>query len=206
MHNNNTAICVPSPIKPAKQNQSIDMPQTSRMLANKDNSYNFDVSRQSAQVLPRTQQMSPQHKPMIRYSSIDKFDNQQRIITGQSTLSVGNLKPISHETSAAKAEAIMKGVVTRPMTLNTDVSPRGPPHHGSQTRRDTEDDEPWAEIANFNKLLDIKIKLDEASDLKRKADLQKAYLDQQLQMSAQKQNFEKLEKEHQSKKMQSFMA
>ena len=40
------------------------------------------------------------------------------------------------------------------------------------------DEEPWAEIARFNQLLDIKIKLDEATEQKRKADIQKAYLDQ----------------------------
>ena len=33
------------------------------------------------------------------------------------------------------------------------------------------DDEPWAEVAKFNKLLDIKIKLDEASEMKRKANM-----------------------------------
>ena len=45
-------------------------------------------------------------------------------------------------------------------------------------------DEPWAEVAKFNKLLDIKIKLDEASEMKRKANMQKAYLDQQVQLKA----------------------
>ena len=40
------------------------------------------------------------------------------------------------------------------------------------------EDEPWAEVAKFNKLLDIKIKLDEATEYKRKANMQKAYLDQ----------------------------
>ena len=41
-----------------------------------------------------------------------------------------------------------------------------------------EDDEPWAEVAKFNQLLDMKIKLDEASEMKRKASMQRAYLDQ----------------------------
>ena len=43
--------------------------------------------------------------------------------------------------------------------------------------RQNEEDEQWAEVANFNKLLDIKQKLDEASEIKRKADMQRAYLD-----------------------------
>ena len=34
-----------------------------------------------------------------------------------------------------------------------------------------EDDEPWAEVAKFNQLLDLKIKLDEASEMKRKANM-----------------------------------
>ena len=34
-----------------------------------------------------------------------------------------------------------------------------------------EEDEPWAEVAKFNQLLDIKIKLDEASEMKRKANI-----------------------------------
>ena len=33
------------------------------------------------------------------------------------------------------------------------------------------EDEPWAEVAKFNQLLDIKIKLDEASEVKRKANM-----------------------------------
>lgn len=45
-------------------------------------------------------------------------------------------------------------------------------------RQNAEEDEQWAEVANFNKLLDIKQKLDEASEIKRKADMQRAYLDQ----------------------------
>ena len=44
--------------------------------------------------------------------------------------------------------------------------------------RQSEEDDHWAEVANFNKLLDIKQKLDEASEQKRKADMQRAYLDQ----------------------------
>lgn len=44
-------------------------------------------------------------------------------------------------------------------------------------RQNNEEDEQWAEVANFNKLLDIKQKLDEASEIKRKADMQRAYLD-----------------------------
>lgn len=44
-------------------------------------------------------------------------------------------------------------------------------------RQNAEEDEQWAEVANFNKLLDIKQKLDEASEIKRKADMQRAYLD-----------------------------
>ena len=36
---------------------------------------------------------------------------------------------------------------------------------------DNEEDEPWAEVAKFNQLLDIKIKLDEASEMKRKANI-----------------------------------
>ena len=40
-----------------------------------------------------------------------------------------------------------------------------------------EEDEPWAEVAKFNQLLDMKIKLDEASEVKRKANIQRAYLD-----------------------------
>ena len=47
-----------------------------------------------------------------------------------------------------------------------------------------EEDEPWAEIAKFNKMLDIKNKLDEVNDNKRKADMQRAYLDQQIQIRA----------------------
>lgn len=50
-------------------------------------------------------------------------------------------------------------------------------YYKSVNKKDSED-EPWAEIARFNQLLDIKIKLDEASELKRKADQQRAYLDQ----------------------------
>ena len=46
------------------------------------------------------------------------------------------------------------------------------------------EDEPWAEVAKVNKLLDIKIKLDEATEFKRKANMQKAYLDQQVQLKA----------------------
>ena len=34
-----------------------------------------------------------------------------------------------------------------------------------------EDDEPWAEVAKFNQLLDLKIRLDEASEMKRKANI-----------------------------------
>jgi len=34
-----------------------------------------------------------------------------------------------------------------------------------------EEDEPWAEVAKFNQLLDMKIKLDEASEARRKADM-----------------------------------
>ena len=49
---------------------------------------------------------------------------------------------------------------------------------------DSEEDEPWAEVAKFNQLLDLKIKLDEASDFKRKANVQKSYLDQQLKAKA----------------------
>ena len=45
-------------------------------------------------------------------------------------------------------------------------------------------DDPWDEVAKFNKLLDIKIKLDEASEQKRKVDIQRAYLDQQVQAKA----------------------
>ena len=41
-----------------------------------------------------------------------------------------------------------------------------------------EEDEPWAEVAKFNQLLEMKIKLDEASEQKRKANMQRAYLDQ----------------------------
>ena len=56
------------------------------------------------------------------------------------------------------------------------------------------DEEPWAEIARFNQLLDIKIKLDEASEQKRKADIQKAYLDQQVRVKVDKVNEAKREK------------
>lgn len=34
-----------------------------------------------------------------------------------------------------------------------------------------EEEENWAEVAKFNQLLDIKIKLDEASEMKRKANI-----------------------------------
>jgi len=37
-------------------------------------------------------------------------------------------------------------------------------HHSLIKRQSDEEDEPWAEIAKFNQLLDIKIKLDEASE------------------------------------------
>ena len=58
---------------------------------------------------------------------------------------------------------------------------------GSQTKQPSrakllkkpkdDEDEPWAEVAKFNQLLDMKIKLDEASEVKRKASMQRAYLD-----------------------------
>ena len=51
------------------------------------------------------------------------------------------------------------------------ISKDGAQHIGDK------EDEPWAEVAKFNKLLDIKIKLDEATEMKRKANMQKAYLD-----------------------------
>ena len=40
------------------------------------------------------------------------------------------------------------------------------------------EDAPWAEVAKFNQLLDMKIRLDEASEAKRKANMQREYLDQ----------------------------
>ena len=38
-------------------------------------------------------------------------------------------------------------------------------------KQNEEEDEPWAEVAKFNQLLDMKIKLDEASEHKRKANM-----------------------------------
>ena len=51
-------------------------------------------------------------------------------------------------------------------------------HKNHYFLKNQSEEEPWAEIARFNQLLDIKIKLDEATEQKRKADIQKAYLDQ----------------------------
>ena len=52
----------------------------------------------------------------------------------------------------------------------------------------------WAEVARFNQLLDRKIKLDEASEFQRKANLQKVFLDSQLK---QKENL--IKEAHDSK-------
>lgn len=52
--------------------------------------------------------------------------------------------------------------------------------------RRNEEDEPWAEVAKFNKLLEIRSKLDEVGQNKRRANMQRAYLDQQLQIRADK--------------------
>ena len=70
---------------------------------------------------------------------------------------------------------------------------------------DKDDDEPWAEVAKFNKLLDIKIKLDEATELKRKANMQKAYLDQQVQLKANLSKEAEKEKTLQHKRIQNLI-
>jgi len=44
--------------------------------------------------------------------------------------------------------------------------------------RRNDEDEPWAEVAKFNQLLDKKIRLDETTEKTRKANMQRAYLDQ----------------------------
>ena len=68
-----------------------------------------------------------------------------------------------------------------------------------------EADEPWAEIARFNNLLDMKIKLDEASEVKRKHSIQKAYLDQQVQLKAHKEMEKQHEKSLQRQKMENLV-
>lgn len=40
----------------------------------------------------------------------------------------------------------------------------------------------WAEVARFNHLLDRKLKLEEVSESKRKAELQRKFLDSQIQV------------------------
>ena len=75
---------------------------------------------------------------------------------------------------------------------------------GSQTKQPSrakllkkpqdDEDEPWAEVAKFNQLLDMKIKLDEASEVKGKASMQRAYLDQQIQLKASNARIEQREK------------
>lgn len=71
--------------------------------------------------------------------------------------------------------------------------------------RNEEAEEPWAEIARFNNLLEMKIKLDEASELKRKHNMQKAYLDQQVQMKANLEIEKEREKQSQRQRMQNLM-
>lgn len=56
-------------------------------------------------------------------------------------------------------------------------------------------------MAKFNQLLDLKIKLDEASDMRRKASMQRAYLDQQIKAKAGQASAEKREKEIQHRRM-----
>ena len=54
------------------------------------------------------------------------------------------------------------------------------PNPGTMTavrRGNDPEEQKWAEVAKFNQLLDKKIKLDEASEFRRKANLQKMFLD-----------------------------
>ena len=67
------------------------------------------------------------------------------------------------------------------------------------------EDEEWAQVANFNKLLDIKQKLDEASENKRKADMQRAYLDQQIHLKASQNQTAQREKAMQHHRMQNLI-
>ena len=70
------------------------------------------------------------------------------------------------------------------LLLSNSANDNPPNNKNLHSVGDKDDDEPWAEVAKFNKLLDIKIKLDEATELKRKANMQRAYLDQQVQLKA----------------------
>ena len=74
----------------------------------------------------------------------------------------------------AGSDQVVRGALGRPAALQT----KQPSRAMLIKKLNEEEDEPWAEVAKFNQLLEMKIKLDEASEQKRKANMQRAYLDQ----------------------------
>ena len=78
------------------------------------------------------------------------------------------------------------------------------PSRSSLLKRDVDDDN-WAEVAQFNQLLDQKIRLDEVAEARRKANMQKQYLETQLQEKRERQFEPSKEKKVQAKQMQNLI-